>query len=169
VPRAVRVLLTADTHIPDFASALPPELLEECGRVDLIVHAGDVTRASVLRELSDRAPVYAVVGNNDGPGVRRWGARDTTELDVNGAHVVVIHDAGPAKGRGRRLRRRFPGADVVLFGHSHIPMDIEDDGLRLMNPGSPTWKRRQPRPTFAVVTFGRTVEVGFRELPVRPR
>ena len=160
----VRVLLTADTHVPDFARAVPAELIEESRRADLIVHAGDVTRACVLRELSSHAPVHAVVGNNDGSDVRRWGARDSLELDVAGVHVAVIHDAGPSKGRGRRLQRRFPDADLAFFGHSHIPMDIEEDRLRLVNPGSPTWKRRQPLPTFAVVTFGRTVEVEFREL-----
>jgi putative phosphoesterase len=163
------VLLTADTHVPDFATSLPAELIDACRGADLIVHAGDVTRAAVLRQLGEHAPVHAVVGNNDGPSVRRWGARDALELDIAGVHVAVIHDAGAAKGRGRRLRRRFPDADVAFFGHSHIPMDVEEDGIRLINPGSPTWKRRQPRPTYAVVTFGRKVVVRFLELPVTPR
>jgi putative phosphoesterase len=165
----VPVLLTADTHVPDFARSLPPELIAAARHVDMIIHAGDVTRAAVLDELDDCAPVRAVVGNNDDADVPSWGAREALELEVAGVTIAVIHDAGPAKGRGRRMRRRFPDADIAVFGHSHIPMDIEEDGIRLVNPGSATWKRRQPRPTFAIVRFGTKVDVDLRQLPVRPR
>jgi uncharacterized protein len=161
---SVRVLLTADTHVPDFAPELPGPLLRAAAHVDLVVHAGDVTSGRVLDRLGECAPVRAVIGNNDAVDVRTWGARDTLELEIGGVPVAVIHDAGPRAGRGRRMRRRFPQAAVTFFGHSHIPMDLEEDGMRLVNPGSPTWKRRQPAATFAIVTFGRSVDVEFRRL-----
>lgn len=166
---SIRAVVTADTHIPDFAKSIPSQLLDEAGTVDLILHAGDATSAPVLDRLSERAPVHAVLGNNDGADVSRWGAKESLELEIGGVSCALVHDAGPAKGRARRMRRRFPDADVVFFGHSHIPMDVAEDGIRLVNPGSPTWKRRQPRPTYAIVTFGGGVDVEFRELPVLAR
>ncbi len=105
----------------------------------------------MLDELAGYAPVHAVLGNNDGPDVAAWGAPETLELDVGGLHVGMIHDSGPATGRVRRLRSRFPECDLVVFGHSHIPMDIEEDGFRIVNPGSPTDRRRQPHGTLAVL------------------
>jgi uncharacterized protein len=159
-----RVLVIADTHIPDFARALPSEVLRAAESADLIVHAGDVTSPDVLDTLSRQAPVVAVVGNNDGDDVRAWGASDTVETEIAGVPVAVIHDAGPSKGRARRMHRRFPDARLVLYGHSHIPLDLEEDGLRLVNPGSPTWKRRQPWPTYAVITFSRRIDVRFHAI-----
>jgi putative phosphoesterase len=148
-----RVLLLSDTHIPDFAAVLPDALRPELHRADLILHAGDVTAATLLDELSTLAPVHVAIGNGDGPDVRAWGALPEVELDVHGVRIAVVHDAGPRKGRERRLRRRFPRADVVVFGHSHIPLDVSGIGQRLFNPGSPTWKRRQPWPTYGVLTI----------------
>jgi putative phosphoesterase len=162
----VRVLVVADTHIPDHARALPDVILSEARRVDLILHAGDATRAVVLDELARYAPVAAVIGNNDREDVAAWGARETAELDIAGNSVALIHDAGPARGRPGRMHRRFPDAIVVIFGHSHIPMDLasEDDEVRLVNPGSPTWKRRQPYPTYAIIEFGRRIDVEIKTL-----
>jgi putative phosphoesterase len=141
-------------------------ILSEARRVDLILHAGDATRAAVLEELARFAPVHAVVGNNDNADVGAWGAHEALELEIAGTQVCLIHDAGPAKGRGRRMRRRFPNAGVVVFGHSHIPMDVAADGdaPRLVNPGSPTWKRRQPHPTYAIVTFGKRIDVDIKRM-----
>jgi putative phosphoesterase len=163
----VRVLVVADTHIPDHARALPDMVLDEARRADLIIHAGDATRADVLDSLARFAPVQAAMGNNDHADVAAWGACETAELEISGVQTGLIHDAGPAHGRARRMRRRFPNAIVVVFGHSHIPMDLEseDEGIRLVNPGSPTWKRRQPRPTYAIVEFGRRIEVDIKSIP----
>ena len=94
------------------------------------------------------APVHAVRGNNDGPDVARWGAPDRLELDLDGLAVAMIHDSGPAKGRGARLRRVVPVGRVVVFGHSHIPWNEVHDGQRAFNPGSPTDRRRQPHGTM---------------------
>jgi hypothetical protein len=147
----VRIVVVSDTHIPDFAKALPAALQEPLRAADLVLHAGDVTRSPLLGELASFAPVRAAMGNGDGPDVRAWGAEDVVRLEVEGVRMAMLHIAGPAKGREARMRRRFPDADVVVFGHSHIPMKVEAGAQLLFNPGSPTWKRRQPRPTFGIL------------------
>jgi uncharacterized protein len=118
---------------------------------DLILHAGDVCTALVLTELAQYAPVVAVLGNNDGADVARWGATPTAELTLDGLAVAMLHDSGPAAGRLARMRRRFPRADLVVFGHSHIPLDESGYGLRIFNPGSPTDRRRQPHGTLGLL------------------
>jgi uncharacterized protein len=147
----VRVVAMADTHAPRRWRSCPPAVAEQLRRADLILHAGDVCTAAVLDELSEYAPVLAVIGNNDGPDVAAWGATPTLQTDLDGLTVAMIHDSGPAPGRPRRLRRRFPGAALVVYGHSHIPMDVSADGIRIFNPGSPTDRRRQPRGTVGVL------------------
>jgi predicted phosphodiesterase len=97
--------------------------------------------------------VVAVLGNNDEPDVAAWGAAETAELDVDGLRVAMLHDSGPAAGRMVRMRRRFPAADLVVFGHSHIPLDVSAPGLRIFNPGSPTDRRRQAHGTLGVLTI----------------
>jgi putative phosphoesterase len=147
----MRVLVLSDTHIPDFAKALPRTLDPVLRNVDLILHAGDVTEAWVLDELQAFAPVHAAMGNGDGPDVAAWGALPEVHVSIDGVRVAMVHDAGPRQGRERRMRRRFADAGVVVFGHSHIPVDLPSGGQRLFNPGSPTWKRRQPAPTFGLL------------------
>ena len=150
---AVQLLVVSDTHIPDFAKALPDAVMAEASRADLVLHAGDVTSPRVLEELAEAAPVLCALGNGDGDDVARWGARPRIEARFADINVGMVHDSGSRKGRAARLRRWFPAADLVVFGHSHIPMDLSEQGIRLLNPGSPTWKRRQDAPTFAVVTL----------------
>ena len=162
----MRVVALADTHAPRRWKSCPPLVAEQLRRADLILHAGDVCTAAVLDELSGYAPVLAVLGNNDGPDVAEWGAPETLQADLDGLQVAMLHDSGAAPGRLRRLRLRFPDAGLVVFGHSHIPLDESGDGLRILNPGSPTDRRRQPRGTLAVLTIesGRLVEA--RIVPV---
>jgi putative phosphoesterase len=105
----------------------------------------------VLDELAQYAPVTAVVGNNDGPDVAAWGAAETAALTADGLRVAMIHDSGPATGRLPRMRARFPGARLVVFGHSHIPLDAAAGDLRIFNPGSPTDRRRQPHGTLGIL------------------
>jgi uncharacterized protein len=159
----MRVAVLSDTHAPRYWKACPPEVARRLDGVDLILHAGDVCRAAVLEELAAFAPVRAVLGNNDEPDVAAWGAPETLRLDLDGLPAAMVHDAGPAAGRPRRLRRRFPGAELVVFGHSHIPLDLTADGVRIFNPGSPTDRRRQPRGTIGLlrVEDGRLVEAGI--------
>jgi putative phosphoesterase len=147
----MRVAVLADTHAPRRWKACPPAVARRLEGVDLILHAGDACQASVLEELAGFAPVRAVLGNNDAPDVAAWGAPETLRLDLDGLPAAMVHDAGPAQGRPRRLRRRFPDARLVVFGHSHIPLDLAADGLRLFNPGSPTDRRRQPRGTMGLL------------------
>lgn len=145
------VAVLADTHAPRRWKSCPPAVAEHLRPADLILHAGDVCTPDVLDELSAFAPVHAVLGNNDGPDVAAWGAPETLELDLDGLRVAMIHDSGQAKGRTARMRRRFPAADLVVFGHSHIPLDLTGDGVRIFNPGSPTDRRRQPHGTMGLL------------------
>jgi uncharacterized protein len=147
----LRVVVLSDTHAPRRWKRCPAAVAEQLRGADVILHAGDVCTASVLDELAAYAPVHAVLGNNDGPDVAAWGAPETVELDLGGLRVGMVHDSGPAAGRLVRLRRRFAGCDLVVFGHSHIPMDVEAGGFRILNPGSPTDRRRQPHGTLAVL------------------
>jgi uncharacterized protein len=135
---------------------------------DLILHAGDVCTATVLDELAQYAPVTAVVGNNDGPDVTAWGAAETASLAIDGLPVAMIHDSGPAAGRVARLRVRFPSAGLVVFGHSHIPLDVTsgDGSLRIFNPGSPTDRRRQPHGTLGVLDVADGRVAAARIVPV---
>jgi uncharacterized protein len=147
----VRAVVLADTHAPWRWQACPPAVAARLRGADLILHAGDVCTAAVLDELSAYAPVRAVAGNNDAPEVAAWGAPPQLELELAGVPVAMVHDSGQKAGRLARLRRRFPAAALVVFGHSHIPLDESAAGLRIFNPGSPTDRRRQPRGTIGVL------------------
>ena len=147
----MRVIVLSDTHAPRRWRSCPPRVAEQLRGADLILHAGDVCIAPVLAELAQYAPVTAVLGNNDGPDVADWGAAETAALTLDGLRVAMLHDSGPSAGRLARLRRRFPEADLVVFGHSHIPLDGSGYGLRIFNPGSPTDRRRQPHGTLGVL------------------
>jgi putative phosphoesterase len=141
-------VVIADTHIPRRALALPEGLIPYLERADLILHAGDLMDPALLDELAEYAPVRAVRGNLDPPGLD---LPEALELDFGGIRAAMIHDSGRKQGRRSRLRRRFPEARVVIFGHSHIPFLEDACGLMLLNPGSPTDRRRQPRHTFALL------------------
>ena len=162
----MRVVVLADTHAPRRWKTCPPPVAARLRRADLILHAGDVCTADVLKELAAYAPVRAVLGNNDGPDVASWGAPPALELDLAGLPVAMIHDSGDAKGRLARMRRRFPRASLVVYGHSHIPLDQADRQLRIFNPGSPTDRRRQPHATVGVLRIeaGRLVEARIEQV-----
>lgn len=161
----MRIAVLSDTHAPRFWKSCPPRVADRLRGADLILHAGDVCTAGVLDELAAYAPVHVVMGNNDGPDVAAWGAPETLELALAGVRVAMIHDSGPAKGRVPRLRRRFPDADLVVYGHSHIPMDLTENGLRIFNPGSPTDKRRQPQGTLGLLELADGQIVSAHILP----
>lgn len=163
---SVNVVVLADTHAPRRWRGVPERVAEHLRSADVILHAGDVCTAEVLDELSTFAPVHAVRGNNDGPDIEDWGAPETLLLDLDGLAVGMIHDSGPATGRLTRMRRVFPDRRLVVFGHSHIPLDTCDDSLRLFNPGSPTDRRRQPYGTLGLLAVENGHLVDARIVPV---
>ncbi len=158
----MRVVLTADTHVPKRARDLPTSLWRAIEDADLVVHAGDWVDVALLDGFEARAArVVGVYGNNDGPPLR---ARlpEVARVELAGVRLAVVHETGPAAGRERRCAQRFPDVDVLVFGHSHIPWDsTAPNGLRLLNPGSPTDRRRQPVATFMIAEIdgGELIEV----------
>jgi hypothetical protein len=161
----MRIAVLSDTHAPRFWKRCPDGVARNLDGVDLILHAGDLCLPSVVQELARFAPVLAVLGNNDGPDVAAAGVEPIVQLGIEGIQLAMLHDSGPATGRVRRMRTRFPGADVVVFGHSHIPWNTVDDGQRLFNPGSPTDKRRQPHRTMGMLCVdGESVRADVLEL-----
>ena len=141
----MRLLLIADTHVPRRARDLPTQVWDEVAKADVVVHAGDWVSPDLLDVLETRAArLVACWGNNDGPALRaRLPVRADATLD--GLRLTVVHETGTAAGREARTSRLYPDSDVLVFGHSHIPWDTTTEtGLRLLNPGSPTDRRRQP-------------------------
>ncbi|MDR3662040.1 MAG: metallophosphoesterase [Mycobacterium sp.] len=163
----MRLLLISDTHVPRRARDLPDRLWAEVARTDVVLHAGDWVDVALLDELAKRAKrLVACWGNNDGPELR---ARlpERADVTLGGVRFTVTHETGAAAGRDARMVRQYPETDVLVFGHSHIPWDsTADSGLRLLNPGSPTDRRRQPYCTYmtAAVTGGVLAEVELHEL-----
>jgi uncharacterized protein len=164
----MRIVVLADTHAPRRWKSCPPQVAAYLRGADVILHAGDVCTAAVLEELSQYARVLAVIGNNDGPDVAAWGAAPTLQAGLGGLRVAMIHDSGAAQGRLHRMRRQFPGVDLVVFGHSHIPLDAEENGLRIFNPGSPTDRRRQPHGTVGLLTIEDGLLASAQIVPVTP-
>jgi putative phosphoesterase len=147
------LVLLADTHVPKRARDLPPAVWVAADAADLVIHAGDWVDVATLDALEARARrLVGVHGNNDGPALR---ARlpELAHVEVDGVRIAVVHETGPASRREARMQAAFPDADVLVFGHSHIPWDtVAANGLRLLNPGSPTDRRRQPVATFMTAT-----------------
>lgn len=146
-----RIIVLSDTHVqPGGSRQLPDAVYEHLESADRILHAGDVVTGDLLHQLEAFAPVTAVLGNNDFDliGV----LPEIAEFDIDGIRFAMLHDSGARTGRAERMHRRFPDADVVVFGHSHEPCDEEGvDGQRLFNPGSSTWKRRAPTHTIGAL------------------
>jgi uncharacterized protein len=147
----MKVVVIADSHTMGMTRALPLGAWPYIESADHILHVGDVCDAALLEELKACAPVTVVMGNCDGLDIKDWGAKDDVEIDLGGVSVAMVHDAGPKIGRRKRMRERFPSARVVVFGHSHMPFNEDEDGLLLFNPGSPTWKRQAPFPSMGIL------------------
>jgi putative phosphoesterase len=142
--------IISDTHLPKGARRLPERCVEALRGADLILHAGDLSTAALLGQLRALGPpVVAVHGNVDSEELRRTLPEEAV-VDAAGVEIVVVHDAGPARGRLARMRRRFPTAAAVVFGHSHVPLHEQDGGFQIFNPGSPTERRRSPVHTMGV-------------------
>jgi putative phosphoesterase len=167
---ATRLLLLADTHVPKRARDLPAEVWQTVGEADLVVHAGDWVDVRLLDELEARsARLVACWGNND-HGELRERLPEVGRVEVEGVRLGVVHETGQAKGREERTQAAYDDLDVLVFGHSHIPWDtVAPGGLRLLNPGSPTDRRRQPHCTYMTATAaqGRLSDVVLHRLPPR--
>jgi hypothetical protein len=166
----VKLLLISDTHLPARARAMPEQVWAEVEAADVVVHAGDWVDVALLDELEARSErLIGVYGNNDGPALR---ARlpEIARAELAGVRLAVIHETGAKQGREQRCDAQFPDTDVLVFGHSHIPWDTTTPaGLRLLNPGSPTDRRRQPYCTYqtARLAQGALQDVELHELPRR--
>jgi putative phosphoesterase len=158
----MRLAIIADTHLPRGGRRLPDACLERLRTADAILHAGDFIAVDVLRELEALGPpVHGVCGNVDGPDLQMRLPRVRT-VAAGGARVAMIHDAGAAAGRLARMRRTFPEADAVVFGHSHLPLlEADAEGFQIFNPGSPTDRRRSPHHTMGVADVDAAGRVAF--------
>jgi len=163
----VQLVLLADTHLPRRARDLPAVVWEAVDAADVVVHAGDWVSVDAHTALAARSRrLVACYGNNDGPALRER-LPLVARVDLDGLRLGVVHETGAATGRERRCDDEHPDLDVLVFGHSHIPWDtVTPRGMRLLNPGSPTDRRRQPFATFmtASVVGGRLVDVELLRL-----
>ena len=149
----MRLAIIGDTHMPRGTRALPAACVERLRAADAILHTGDLVTLDVLALIESLGPpVHAVHGNVDDVAVAlRLPAVRVVEAE--GARIVMTHDGGPADRRLQRLRARFPDADAVVFGHSHLPLhETAADGFQIFNPGSPTERRRAPAHTMGIAT-----------------
>lgn len=169
----MHLVLLADTHVPTRAHELPAQVWAAVEAADVVLHAGDWTGEGILRQITERSHrLVACYGNNDGPDLRA-ALPEIAQVALDGLRFVVIHDAGPAAGREHRMAIAYPDADVIVFGHSHIPWDTtrprhaDSRPQRLLNPGSPTDRRRQPHATYLTATIKDTAlaEVELHPLP----
>jgi putative phosphoesterase len=169
---STRIVMISDTHLPKRAKALPAVVWRAVDAADVVLHAGDWVDEATLDELESRSRrLVGVYGNNDGQGLRSR-LPEVVRFDIDGVRFAMIHETGAATGREKRMAPLFSDADVLVFGHSHIPWDsTAPTGLRLLNPGSPTDRRRQPHCTFltAVADSGELHDVELqlvdRDLP----
>ncbi len=165
----MRLLITSDTHVPGRARDLPRELWQAVEKADAVLHAGDWVDVALLDELDQRAArLVGVYGNNDGPELR---ARlpEVARAELGGVRFAIVHETGGRQGRETRCAAAYPDVDVLVFGHSHIPWDTTTaTGLRLINPGSPTDRRREPFCTYLTATAsdGRLHDVVLHRLPL---
>ena len=149
------VAIISDTHLPKGTRRLPDACVDRIRAADLLIHAGDISTPEVLAEIQELGPpVEAVHGNVDSADLRR-SLPASLMVHVDGAKIAVVHDAGPFTRRFERMRLRFPDADAVVFGHSHIPLHEKREDFQIFNPGSPTERRRQPRHTMGLVRVER--------------
>jgi len=146
----VQIAVISDTHMPKGGRRLADECVARLRSADLIIHAGDLIGLEVLNDLRRYAPVKAVHGNVDDDAVKAALPAVAT-VSAEGVRIEIVHDSGPARGRLARLRARFPEADAVVFGHSHMPLhECAEDGFQIFNPGSPTERRRAPARTMGM-------------------
>jgi uncharacterized protein len=151
----MKIIVLSDTHMPKRAKSLPNRLLEELKDADLIIHAGDWQTIDVYNQLTGFAKVEGVYGNVDDENIKEMFLEKRT-VEVNGFKIGITHGHGTGKTTEKRAILKFTGekVDCIVFGHSHIPINKNNDGILLFNPGSPMDKRRQEKYSFGVITIG---------------
>lgn len=147
----MKIVVLADTHTRGPSRPLPSGAWPYIEIADRIFHAGDVCDPQLLDELETFAPVTAVMGNCDALEVKHWGALPEAVVEVDGEIIAMVHDSGPTRGRAERLTARFPDASVIVFAHSHMPVNEMAGSTLMFNPGSPTWKRMAPYPSIGLL------------------
>jgi putative phosphoesterase len=147
----MKVAVISDTHTQGMSRTVPFSAWPYLETADHILHAGDVCDPNLLDEMKSLAPLTVVMGNCDAMDVREWGATDDAVVELGGITIGMIHDSGTTSARRARMRKHFPDARVVVFGHSHMPVNEDDGDLLLFNPGSPTWKRKAPFPSMGLL------------------
>ena len=164
-PERLRVVVLSDTHLHADLSKLPTAVWDHLDDADVVLHTGDVVTGDLLDVLRAHRPLHAVLGNNDHTLVGQL--PDRLEVDLAGLRVGMVHDSGARIGRATRMRRWFPEAGLVVFGHSHEPLDEAGvDGQRLFNPGSAVQRRRQPRRTLGRLEIADGRLVSHRIVPL---
>ena len=160
------IAVISDTHLPRGSRRIPDACLDHMRAADLILHGGDIATAEALAGIEGLGPpVHAVHGNVDSAELRER-LPEALTVEAGGARIAMVHDAGPAARRIERMRKRFPDADALVFGHSHIPLhETAEDGFQIFNPGSPTDRRRQPRHTMGLARV-ENGSVGFEHVTV---
>jgi putative phosphoesterase len=166
----VLIAIVSDTHLPRGNRALPDACVERLRAADLILHAGDFIAAEVLTGLRALGPPVEAVHGNVDEAELRVALPSARMVQAGGARIAMTHDGGQADGRLQRLRRRFAGADAVVFGHSHIPLHERDraTGFQIFNPGSPTDRRRQPVHTMGLARVGDDGALVFEHVELGP-
>ncbi|MFJ3393159.1 metallophosphoesterase family protein [Leifsonia aquatica] len=164
----MKLLMISDTHVPKRARTLPEQVLAAVDAADVVIHAGDWVDTATLDVLEERSRrLVGVWGNNDGPELRGR-LPEVARVELGGLRFAVVHETGPAAGRETRADGDYPDADVLVFGHSHIPWDtVSPAGLRLLNPGSPTDRRRQPECTYLTASVPDGALSDVQLVPVR--
>ncbi len=164
----LKLLIISDTHLPKRGHDLPAEVWAAVTEADIVFHAGDWVAESLLDRLESRAKkVVGVWGNNDGPGLRRR-LPEVARVELEGLRIAMTHETGAADGREKRCDKAYPDTDILIFGHSHIPWDTTTpNGLRLLNPGSPTDRRKQPDHTYLTATAddGQLLDLVLHRMP----
>jgi putative phosphoesterase len=146
----VIVAVIGDTHLPRGSRRLSAECIERMATAERIIHTGDFCSIEAYEEIAAIGPPLVAVHGNVDDAALRARLPERTVVELVGALIGVIHDAGPARGRLARMRRAFPDVDAVIFGHSHLPLLERDGGFQIFNPGSPTERRRAPVRTMGI-------------------
>lgn len=158
----MKIIVLSDTHISNERKQLPKRLIDELAHADAVIHAGDWSSLHVYELLQTYAPVYGVSGNVDGAEIRSK-LPEKELLTLNGFRIGVVHGHGQSKSTQQRAFEAFAdkNTDIIIFGHSHIPLLQYYKKVLMLNPGSPTDKRTQPLYSYAILHLDKEIRAEF--------